>query len=277
MTTTCLRAVRVCPGPRRPARGGPPRLFRLLAMKERLHKVLAAAGFGSRRHCEELIAAGQVQVDGHAVTGMGVKVDPERQKIVCAGQRVRPERPVTVLLNKPRRVITSARDERGRKTVMDLVSGVRERLFPVGRLDWESQGLLLLTNDGDLANLLTHPRYGVPRTYHVIVKGELTGEVLEKLQKGVWLAEGRTAPVRVWVKKRAREGAVLEVTLREGMNREVRRVFARFGVRVRRLKRIRVGPLGLGKLREGEWRFLSREEVEALRSSARPPAEAGHG
>jgi len=236
--------------------------------EERLQKVLAAAGFGSRRRCEELIAAGQVLVDGRVVAEMGVKVDPLRHKIVCAGQPLRPARPVTLLLNKPRHVVCTARDDRGRRTVLDLVRGVRERVFPVGRLDWESQGLILLTNDGDLANLLTHPRYGVVRTYHVIVKGDLTGEVLSKIQGGVWLAEGKTGPVRVLVKKRAREGSVLEVTLREGMNREVRRIFARFRLRVKRLKRIRVGPLGLGALREGQYRFLSPAEVEALRASA---------
>jgi pseudouridine synthase len=171
-------------------------------------------------------------------------------------------------LNKPRRVVTTVHDERGRRTVMDLIPAVRERVFPVGRLDWESQGLLLLTNDGDLANLLTHPRYGVPRTYHVIVKGELKPEILARLQAGVWLAEGKTGPVRVLVKRRDREGAVLEVTVREGMNREVRRVFARFGLRVKRLKRIRVGPLGLGGLPEGGYRVLSPAEVGALRAAA---------
>jgi pseudouridine synthase len=235
---------------------------------ERLHKVLAGAGFGSRRKCEQLIAAGQVTVDGRVVTAMGVRVDPLRNRITCAGQRLRTGRRLTVLLNKPRRVITSVQDERGRRTVMDLLRGFRERLFPVGRLDWDSQGLLLLTNDGDLANVLTHPRYGVPRTYHAIVKGDLTGEIVSRLQAGVWLSEGKTSPVRVLVKKRTREGAVLEVTLREGMNREVRRVFARFGLRVKRLKRIRVGPLGLGGLAEGRFRLLSRAEVEALRSCA---------
>lgn len=234
---------------------------------ERLHKVLARAGFGSRRSCEELIARGAVTVDGAVVREMGVRVDPARQKIFCQGEPVRPERPVTILLNKPRRVVTTLRDERGRRTVRDLVAGVKERIFPVGRLDWESQGLLLLTNDGELANLLTHPRYGVPRTYHVILKGQLTGEILERLRRGVWLAEGKTGPVKVFVKKREREGAILEVTLREGMNREVRRIFARFGLRVRRLKRIRVGPLGLGRLREGEWRVLRPEEVQALRAA----------
>lgn len=237
--------------------------------EERLQKVLAAAGFGSRRRCEALIASGQVLVDGEVVTEPGRRVDPHRRRIVCAGRPVRPQPPVALVLNKPRRVLCTVRDDRGRRTVLDLIRGVPQRIFPVGRLDWESQGLVILTNDGELANLLTHPRYGVPRTYHVVLKGELTGEILGRLQRGVWLAEGKTGPVRVRVKKRDRKGAVLEVTLREGMNREVRRLFARFGLRVKRLKRIRVGSLGLGSLREGEYRFLTPREVERLRACAR--------
>jgi pseudouridine synthase len=235
---------------------------------ERLHKVLAGAGFGSRRTCEQLIAQGQVSVDGQLVTRMGVQVDLTKQKIVCMGQPVRSQRLVTVMLHKPRRVMTTTRDEAGRKTVMDLVAGLGVRVYPVGRLDWDSEGLLLLTNDGELTNLLTHPRYGVPRTYHALLKGELTGEVLGKIQQGVWLAEGRTGPVRVHIKKRMRGEAVVDVTVNEGMNREVRRIFAKFGIKVKRLKRIRVGPLGLGPLPSGAFRVLAPSEVEALRASA---------
>lgn len=240
---------------------------------ERLHKVLANAGIASRRRCEEFILGGQVSVDGKVVTELGTKVDPERSRIVFAGQLVRPPRPVTLLLHKPRRVLTTTSDDRGRKTVLDLVPAMRERIFPVGRLDWDSEGLLLLTNDGDLANLLTHPRYGVPRTYHARIKGELSGEVLEKLQRGVWLSEGRTGPVRVFVKKRFHGGAVIEATIREGMNREVRRVFAKFGLKVRRLRRTRVGPLGLGGLPSGQCRVLSPREVEDLKRAAREARE----
>ncbi len=242
---------------------------------ERLQKVLASAGVGSRRGCGEMIAQGRVTVDGRVALEKGMRVDPRTQKIYCDGRPVRPERPVTVLLNKPRRVVTTARDDRGRRTVLDLLRGVRERVFPVGRLDWESQGLLILTNDGELANLLTHPRYGVPRTYHVIVKGQVTPEILAKLRGGVWLAEGKTGGADIRVKSRDREGSVLEVTVREGMNREVRRIFARFGLRVKRLKRIRVGPLGLGSLPEGRFRRLSGEEVRALRDAAGRPESGG--
>lgn len=235
---------------------------------ERLHKVLANAGFGSRRTCEQLIATGQVTIDRKVVTEMGVKVDPAKQKINCQGRIVREPRKIAVLLNKPRRVVTTTRDERGRRTVMDYVRDIPERIYPVGRLDWDSQGLIILTNDGELTNLLTHPRYGVPRTYHAVIKGHVSGDVLEKIQRGVWLSEGKTGPVRVLVKKRAREMSVLEVTIHEGMNREIRRIFARFGLRVRRLKRIRVGPLGLGRLGEGGWRPLRPDEVRRLKAAA---------
>ena len=243
---------------------------------ERLHKVLANAGVASRRRCEELIAGGQVTVDGKIVTELGTKVDPSKNRIVFAGQRIKPPVLRTILLHKPRRVMTTTRDERGRTTVMDYLTGLRERLYPVGRLDWDSEGLLLLTNDGDLANLLTHPRYGVPRTYHARVRGELTPEVLEKLRRGVWLSEGKTGPVKVFVKKRERDQSILEVTIREGMNREVRRVFARFGLNVKRLKRIRLGPLGLGPLPPGRWRELSAREIESLRAAAQRASEESH-
>jgi 23S rRNA pseudouridine2605 synthase len=235
---------------------------------ERLHKVLANAGVASRRACEQLIAGGQVTVNGKVVTELGTKVDPTKQKIVFAGQIIKPPRPVTLVLNKPRKVITSTKDERDRRTVRKYVEGIRERVYPVGRLDWESEGLLVMTNDGDLANLLTHPRYGVPRAYHAIVKGAVSPEVIEKIHRGVWLSEGKTGPAKIFVKKRLRDLTVLEITVREGMNREVRRIFAKFGLKVKRLKRIRVGPLTLGTLGPGQIRILTPQEVEALRASA---------
>lgn len=239
---------------------------------ERLHKVLAHAGVASRRACEQLIMAGQVTVNGKVVTELGFKVDPARQKIAFAGQIIRPPNLVTLVLNKPRKTVTTTKDEADRRTVMKYVAGIRERVYPVGRLDWESEGLLIMTNDGDLANLLTHPRYGVARTYHAIVAGAVSPEIVEKIQKGVWLSEGKTGPSKIYIKKRLRELTVLEITVREGMNREVRRIFARFGLKVKRLKRIRVGSLTLGTLAPGQTRFLSPNEVEALRASARKEA-----
>src|SRR5688572_22454663 len=168
---------------------------------ERLHKVLARAGFGSRRSCEKRIAAGEVEVDGKVVMEMGVKVDPARNRIKCGGQYLRPPANVYLLLNKPKGIVTTLKDNLGRRTVIDLLRGVKTRVVPAGRLDADSQGMLVLTNDGDLVNRLTHPSFEVPRTYHVILQGQLEPKVIEKLSKGVWLAEGRTGPVEVRVKK----------------------------------------------------------------------------
>lgn len=234
---------------------------------ERLHKVLAHAGFGSRRKCEELIAAGAVQVDGKVVTEMGVKVDAAKQKIKCDDQYVRMPAKVVYLLNKPRGVVATTKDDRGRRTVVDCLKGVRDRVYPAGRLDAESQGMIVLTNDGDLTEKLTHPRHGIPKMYHVVVVGELPNEIVEKARKGVWLSEGKTAPARVDVVKRTREVTVLEVTLREGMNREVRRIFARYGFKVKRLKRVRIGTLALGALPEGQFRRLGPDELAKLQQA----------
>ena len=242
-------------------------------MLERLHKVLANAGVASRRRCEQLILGGQVTVDGKVVTQLGTKVDLDKNKVAFAGQFIRPPKSVTLVLHKPRRTMTTTKDDRDRRTVMQYVQNIKERVYPVGRLDWDSEGLLIMTNDGDLANRLTHPRYTLPRTYHVRLKGEISGEVVEKLRKGVWLSEGKTGPVRVFVKKREREMSIVEVTITEGMNREVRRVFAKFGLKVRRLKRIKLGPLSLGSLGPGQWRALTPKEIELLRGPTPPPAK----
>ncbi len=241
--------------------------------RERLQKVLAGAGFGSRRHCENLIRLGEVEVDGKVVIEVGIKVDAQRQRIKCGDRYVKPTLPMTILLNKPRGYLCTSRDERGRRTVFQLLPPMKERLFTVGRLDGDSQGLLLLTNDGELCNLMTHPRYRVPRTYHIIVRGAVTPERIERMRRGVWLAEGKTGPVQVRVKHRERspqrgESSVLEVTVCEGMNREVRRIFARQGIKVKRLKRIRVGSLSLGPLTEGKFRQLDPAEVERLKRAA---------
>jgi 23S rRNA pseudouridine2605 synthase len=236
--------------------------------KERLHKVLAHAGFGSRRSCEKRIAAGEVEVDGKIVTEMGVKVDPSSQRIKCGGKYVKAPPLVYLLLNKPKNVVTTLKDDRGRRTVIDLLRGIRARVVPAGRLDADSQGMLVLTNDGDLIQKLTHPSFQVSRTYHVVVQGTLDPAVIEKLSKGVWLAEGRTGPVEVHVKKADREVTIVEVVLHEGMNREVRRVFAKFGLKVTHLKRIRIGRLELGNLGDGKVRNLTRNDIELMLADA---------
>lgn len=236
-------------------------------MFERLQKVLAHAGFGSRRKCEEMIAAGRVTVDGRTVMELGTKVDPGSAVICCDGANVRPRRHIYFLLHKPRGYICTAKDEFQRKSVLDLMKGVRERVYTVGRLDADTEGAIIVTNDGELCNRLTHPRYRVPKTYHVVVEGELTSVVIQKVQKGVWLSEGRTGDVAVRIKKRMRNLTVIDVTLREGMNREIRRIFARFGLEVVHLKRIVIGTISLGSLPIGCYRKLADAEVESLRNT----------
>lgn len=237
-------------------------------MLERLQKVLAQAGFGSRRKCEDLITAGEVEVDGRVVTELGTKVDPETQRIKCRGRLVRAPRKLYFMLHKPAGYISSTRDERGRKTVMEFFRHLRERVYPIGRLDKDSEGLLLFTNDGELTNLLTHPRYQVERVYYVVLRGRLEDAVKARIERGVWLAEGKTGPARIRVKKLLTEETVLDITIKEGLNREVRRIFAKFGLKVRRLKRIQIGPLTLGSLSLGAIRPLTPDEARELRAHA---------
>jgi len=235
---------------------------------ERLQKVLAAAGVGSRRECEELILAGRVDVGGAVVTELGTRVDPDRQPIRVDGVRLPQPKRVYYALNKPAGVLSTNRDPSGRPRAIDLIPTKHERLFTVGRLDLHSEGLILLTNDCELANRLTHPRYEVPKTYRVLVAGHPSRDVLVRLRRGVHLAEGLTRVTGVRIKGRRKQSTVLEMVLKEGRNREIRRVFARVGHKVLRLVRIGIGPLRLGNLPAGEHRPLSRREVEALRRAA---------
>jgi 23S rRNA pseudouridine2605 synthase len=257
--------------PGRPAEAATPTTH---AGKDRLQKVLAAAGIGSRRQCEELIRAGRIEVDRAVVTRLGTTVDPQQQEIRVDGVVLSRSKRAYYAVHKPQGVVTTHRDPTGRPRVIDLVGTTPERLFPVGRLDLNSDGLILLTNDGELANELTHPRYGVDKTYRVLVAGAPTPEVLAKLQRGVHLAEGLARVHRIQVKKRQRKCTLLEMTLREGHNREIRRVLARVGHKVLHLTRIAVGPVRLGNLPPGAHRKLTHAEVEALRQSVRHrPAE----
>ncbi len=237
------------------------------AGQERLQKVLAAAGIGSRRKCEELIAAGRVTVDDRAVTEQGTKVDPDAVEICVDGEPLRRSRRLYYMVNKPTGVVSTSRDPSGRPRVIDLLPS-DERLFTVGRLDLSSEGLILATNDGELANLLAHPRYGVEKTYHAQVVGVPEREVLDRLRQGVHLAEGFAHAKRVTVKSQHKQSALLEIVLDEGRNREVRRLLARVGHKVLRLKRVGLGPLRLGELAPGEFRPLRREEVRALKEAA---------
>ena len=235
---------------------------------ERLQKILAAAGLGSRRYCEELIETGRVEVDGKVVTELGSKADPHTQRIRVDGTPLPTPDRVYFLLHKPTGVVSTNSDPSGRPRVIDLVP-YRGRLFTVGRLDLSSEGLILVTNDGELANRLTHPRYGVEKTYHAEVAGEIDRGDLEKLRGGIHLAEGLARVERVRVKQQYKNSTLLEIVLAEGRNREVRRILARIGHKVLRLKRVALGPLRLAELPSGAVRPLTREEVRALRASAR--------
>ncbi len=230
---------------------------------ERLQKVLARAGFGSRRVCEALIEEGRVEVNG-AVAGLGRRVDAEHDRVAVDGVPL-PVRPglVYYLLNKPARVVTTAHDPEGRPTVVDLVPA-EPRVFPVGRLDWDTEGVLLLTNDGDLAHGLTHPSRGVPKTYLAEVAGVPGRAALRQLREGVDLEDGRTAPARARVTQAMPHGAALELVIHEGRNRQVRRMCEAVGHPVRRLVRTRFGPLQVHRLAPGQWRPLTPAEIRSL-------------
>jgi pseudouridine synthase len=234
----------------------------------RLQKVLAEAGVASRRASEVLIQAGRVCVNGEVVRKLGVKVDPERDQVTVDGRPLpRQNRTVYVMLNKPAGVVTTARDPQGRPTVVDLVSTAGVRLFPVGRLDVDTEGLLLLTNDGELAHLLLHPRYHVPKTYLARVSGRVSPEALALLRRGVELDDGLTAPAEARLAPREAGLSVVEVILREGRKRQVKRMLAAVGHPVIALRRVAFGPLALGELPLGAWRVLEPAEVEALRGA----------
>ncbi|HEX3998921.1 MAG TPA: pseudouridine synthase [Pirellulales bacterium] len=233
----------------------------------RLQKLLAAAGIGSRRKCEELITAGRVTVDGRAVTELGTKVDPATADIRVDLEPLPRSHPVYYMVNKPIGVVTTNRDPDGRPRVVDLAPQ-GQRLFAVGRLDVSSEGLILVTNDGELANLLAHPRYGVEKTYQAQVAGVPGPEVLDRLRRGVHLAEGLAHAKRIWIKSQHKQSTTLEMVLDEGKNREVRRLLAQVGHKVLHLRRTALGPLRLGELPPGECRPLRKEEVRALREAA---------
>ena len=295
----------------KPKRRGAPSAFTDATRGIRLQKVLAEAGVASRRQCEDLIRAGQVRVNGKLVTALPAWVDPEHDKISVDGRPMRPTRragrsprKVYVALNKPRRVITTMHDPQGRRSVADLIDlPDAPRLFPVGRLDADTTGLILLTNDGELAQLLTHPSYEVPKEYHVSIKGRLTDEDVQILKRGLFLArrgprapggqfppgpvggskaDGRAPARRAAMQqvkrlgysrgKTGNERTRLSVLLTEGQNREIRRLLARLGFTVRRLERVAIGPLRLKGLGPGQWRLLDAREVNMLRKAGTVPA-----
>ena len=235
----------------------------VLTGEQRINKLLAAAGLGSRRQVDELITDGRVEIDGKTITQVGVKVDADTAKISVDGEPLKRHRPLYFAVHKPAGVLCTNSDPEGRPRVIDLVPG-QNRLFPVGRLDSSSTGLILLTNDGELAQRLAHPRNSVPKSYYVVVAGQVEMDSMRRLQRGIYLAEGfaRVDGAKI---RRVRKGCTeIEITLSEGKNREIRRVLARLGHKVITLRRLAIGPLRLATLPEGSYRPLSQEEVAQL-------------
>jgi 23S rRNA pseudouridine2605 synthase len=232
--------------------------------RDRLQKVLAAAGVASRRECEQLILEGRVEVNRQVVTELGTRVDPQTQEIRVDGETLHRPRLVYFAVNKPTGVVSTARDPAGRPRVTDLMPPNTPRVFCVGRLDIASEGLILVTNDGELANGLTHPRHGVEKIYHVKVAGHVENEILSQLHRGMHLAEGFAHVKHVRVKNRKKRSTVLEMVLDEGRNREVRRLLARVGHKVQQLRRIAVGPVRLADLPTGAVRPLTAKEIHEL-------------
>ncbi len=253
--------------------------------QERLQKIISAAGVASRRLAEELIAQGRVEVNGTFVRELGTKADPDHDEIKVDGRRIREQkRKRYVLLYKPRGYVTTRSDPEGRPTVMDLVKGVKEYVYPVGRLDYDSEGLLLLTNDGDLAARLMHPSHEIEKVYEARVRGVPAPEDLERLARGVVLDGRRTAPAKLRVAdrpaKRTESGAehtFVEIVLREGRQRQVRRMFESIGHPVVRLRRMRIGPIVDEQIPIGHWRELDAQELTRLRRAVKMSTADGPG
>lgn len=236
-----------------------------ISMQERIQKLLAQAGYGSRRGCEVFITAGRVRVNGN-VAVIGQKADLAVDKVTIDGKPLAALEPLTyIALYKPRNIISSVDDEVGRKTVRDLIPET-ERLYPVGRLDWDSEGLILMTNDGDLTNILTHPRYGHQKEYRVLVARRPDPEQIQTWRRGVVLEDGyKTAPADVYVEAGAGKGAWLRVAMGEGRKQQIREIGSLLGLPVVRIVRIRIGTLLLGNLKPGEWRHLNEKEIADLK------------
>ena len=232
----------------------------------RLQKYLAEAGVASRRKCEELMLQGRVEVNGVQVTELGTRVNAE-DVVKVDGKPVKQEgKKIYIILNKPVGYITTAKDQFSRRTVLDLIEGVNERIYPVGRLDYDTSGLLLLTNDGDLAYRLTHPSRETDKVYQVKINGNLNDGQIQALKSGIRLEDDfKTSAAKIKIIERSETGSVVEITIHEGKNRQVRRMFEAVGHTVLKLKRISTGPLQLGNLEEGKWRYLTQDEVKGLK------------
>lgn len=235
----------------------------------RLQKYMAECGVASRRKCEELIQMGKVKVNGHAAE-IGCKINPKKDLVTVRGKKInKEEKMYYIMLNKPRGYVTTVSDELGRKTVMDLVN-IDARVYPVGRLDKDSEGLLILTNDGSFANALTHPKHNYAKVYRVTVRPKVTVEILEALRNGIEIDGRKTAPCDINVITEEEGRVVLEFILREGRNRQIRKMCEAVGLEVARLKRISIGPVKLGMLKTGQTRMLTDNEIKKLLRSSNP-------
>ncbi|MEE9913552.1 MAG: rRNA pseudouridine synthase [Deltaproteobacteria bacterium] len=234
-------------------------------MKERLQKIIAAAGIDSRRHAEVLITSGRVSVNGEVVTQLGVKADPQKDVIRVNGNTISLEKDLYyIALYKPAEYVTTMSDPQKRLTVVDLIRDIPERVYPIGRLDYESAGLLLLTNDGDFAQKIQHPRFGVPKTYRVKISGRLSSEELKQIGKGIKVADGVFKPENLKIEKINDKSTWLRLTLHDGKNRIIRRGFEAAGRQVARLVRESIGSITLAGLKEGQWRNLTSREIQQL-------------
>jgi 23S rRNA pseudouridine2605 synthase len=233
---------------------------------ERLQKILAQAGVASRRKCEEYITNGRVKINGEVVTELGTKADPEKDQIEVDGKPIHQEKKVYILFHKPKGVITSVEDPQGRKIVTDFIKGVKERIYPVGRLDYETEGLLLLTNDGEWTNKLIHPSHKIRKTYWATVEGIPTEDKLNKLAAGILLDDGLTAPAEVYVLefRKEKKETLIEIIIHEGRNRQVRRMCETIGHPVKSLRRIKFDFLTLQGVARGKFRHLREDEVRRL-------------
>ncbi|BBM85109.1 pseudouridine synthase [Candidatus Uabimicrobium amorphum] len=233
---------------------------------ERLQKILATAGLGSRRACEQLILQGRVTVDGKTITELGTKVNTDTQKIVCDGETVKVPEKVYYMFNKPRNVLSTNEDHQ--KTIMDFFKSLSFKVFPVGRLDKDSEGMILVTNDGAFAQKVLHPKYGIRKIYVAQVKGRVTAKTIAEISKGVWFKEGKMRVSRAKIIEARDKYSILEIELREGRNREVRRIMARVGHEVKRLIRVKIGKLELGDLDTGKYRTIDDKEIKKIFANA---------
>ncbi|MCE5341834.1 MAG: rRNA pseudouridine synthase [Planctomycetaceae bacterium] len=241
--------------------------------KERLQRILAAAGIDSRRRCEELILQGAVRVNGKIVDTMPAFADADEDNITVDGRRIqKPKKKVYYLLNKPKGVICTNDDPAGKRKAIDLID-TKDRIFCAGRLDTETTGAIVLTNDSVVADRLTHPRYSLEKTYIATIKGKITNEAVDKLKRGVWLSDGKTSPLKIKVLKASERESQLEIRIRFGLNREIQRIMARLGYKVASLKRTHIGRISIDRMSLGSYRSLTESEIKYLSSDPKRDSE----